>query len=368
VDLEKENARLQQALKKLLTRLEDNQRINEHFQSYELKLLGSKSFPELLELLLDGAVEHFKLDAVGLILVDTDYSLKGVLDYLNLSQYGNRLQLRHSEQFAENLYSKKYAVSLGELDALTSSRLFPNLKTPGSAALLPLVRNDYLMGSLHFGSSSKERFSEGKGADFLEFLASITAACIEAGLAREHLRYQSQVDMLTQVRNRMSFDVEFSKELERSQRNRTALTCLFVDVDHFKSINDHFGHSSGDLCLKQVAESINEQLRKTDLLARYGGEEFVVLLPNCAEEAGLMTAERIRVAIEQLGVDYLTGDQSISLTVSIGLSCWVPLDDVLVDLPRLGQRLLNGAEEAMYEAKNSGRNRVGVKPFYQLVE
>ncbi|MEC8426840.1 MAG: sensor domain-containing diguanylate cyclase [Pseudomonadota bacterium] len=365
--LEQENARLQQTLKKLLARLEDNQRISDHFHSFELRLLGCKSLQELLDVMLDDAQTHFNLVDVGLILVDGDYTLEGVLDYLQLGRYGNRLQLRHNDDFAFNLYSGNLHVSLGEIDALAAGRLFPNCSNVKTAALMPLVRNGSLIGSLHFASDSEERFTRDKASDFLEFLASICGVCIENALTREHLRYQSQIDMLTQVRNRMSFDMEYAKELERTQRGDDFLTCIFADVDHFKSINDQYGHTAGDVCLKAVADAISEELRKTDLVARYGGEEFVILLPRCDEDAGRLTAERIRKAVESLRVDNVVGDGSISPTISLGMSTWNPVGETRNDLQKLGQRLLNTADEAMYEAKNNGRNQLVVKPFYFLV-
>lgn len=365
--LEQENARLQQTLKRLLARLEDNQRISDHFHAFELHLLGCKSLVELLECMLDESLAHFNLADASLILVDSDYSLKGVLEYLQVSAYGNRLQLRHSDDFAATLYGGEYKVLLDVVDPLAAGRLFPNCTEVQSAALLPLVRHGVLIGSLHLGSNSPDRFTRDKGTDFLEFLGSICGVCIENALAREHLRYQSQIDMLTQVRNRMSFDTEFAKELERTQRGDDYLTCLFVDLDHFKSINDQYGHTAGDNCLRAAADAIGGQLRKTDLVARYGGEEFVVLLPRCDEEAGQVTAERIRAAIEQLAVDHIAGDGCIRPTASLGFSTWHPVGEKRQDLQKLGVRLLNTADEAMYQAKRDGRNRVVFKPFYYLV-
>lgn len=364
IDLQHENAKLQQTVRSLLARIAENQRIDKHFESYEFKLLGSYSFVEMLDFLLLDSVKHFDLADVGLILVDRDYSLVDLLGNLEVDFYSNRLQLRHSEDFSLSLYPGEFRVSLGELDALTSSRLFPNLPDLGSAALLPLMRNGQLIGSLHFASRSVERFSADKAVDFMHHLACICAVCLENSLTHEHLQYQSRIDTLTQVSNRMNFDVEYAKELERAQRNDDPLTCLFVDVDHFKQINDEHGHQSGDTCLREIAVVIKQQLRKTDLLARYGGEEFVILLPCCEQDEGGVIAERIRTAVAAITV---MAKSRIKPTVSIGLACWQPVGERAASLSRLGQRLLASADDAMYEAKDTGRNKVVAKMFYQIV-
>lgn len=367
MDLGQENEQLKKTVKKLLTRLDENQRVRDHFHEFEFMLLSSGSLSDLLTKLITGALDHFNLDDVGLILVDSDFTLKGLIDHLDLDSFETRLQLRNDDSFAHSLYPGKYKVSLGPLDALTSARLFPNLRELNSAALLPMIREEKLIGSLHFGSSSRERFSEDKATDFLDYLASISAVCVESALVKEHLRYQSQIDMLTQVRNRMNFDQEFSRELERSNRSQDKLSCLFIDVDNFKGINDRYGHGVGDLCLKIIAKAIDDQLRTTDLLARYGGEEFVVLLPDCDETFSLEIAERVRQSVSDLKIDHAAAGNKVQPTISVGLTTWNPIDSKQSDLVRLGEKMLACADEAMYEAKNSGRNKVVVKPFYQIV-
>lgn len=364
-ELQQENAKLRQTVKSLLTRIEENQRIDKHFENFEFKLLGCYRLTEMLDFLLKDTLEHFELADVSLILVDRDYSIRDLLDNLDIGLYGSRLQLRHSDDFSLTLYSGQYRVSLGELDALTASRLFPKLPDLGSAALLPLIRKGQLLGSLHFASRSAARFSAEKAIDFMHHLASICAVCLDNSLTHEHLQYQSRYDMLTQVSNRMNFELEYAKELERSERSDDPLTCLFVDVDHFKQINDQHGHSVGDVCLKEVAQAVKGQLRKTDLMARYGGEEFVVLLHRCEKSEGEVIAERIRAAVAQVSV---VGQSRIRPTVSIGLACWQPVGERCPDLPKLGQRLLKSADEAMYEAKHAGRNQVVSKVFCQIVK
>lgn len=367
-DLQKENQRLHRTVKALLELIEDNQRIERHFHDFEFKLLGCKGLPELLELLLVRAREHFELSDVGLVLIDRDFSAKHLLELLDLPLYECRLQLRHSDDFALTIYRGQPEVTLGELDALAASRLFPNSADQvASCALLPLIRNGLLIGSLHLASRRADRFSPDKAADFLLHLSSICAVCIENSLSRSRLHYQSQIDQLTQVNNRLSFEEEFAKELERAERHDEPLSCLFVDVDHFKSINDQFGHQAGDVCLREVAQAVKGELRKTDILARYGGEEFVCLLPKCELDRAQQIAERVRKAIQKLKLA-VNGEQTIRPTASVGLCCWQPVGERTPDLPKLGERLLACADDAMYEAKNGGRNKVVSKAFCQCVK
>lgn len=365
IDLKQENARLKRSLQQLLANIEDNQRIDRHYHIFEFQLLGCQRLQDVLDVLLIDAVNHFRLDDVGLILVDRDYSLAELMTSLYIDRYDNRLQLRNSEEFALTLYRGDYQVVLGDQDALTASRLFPNLPDLGSAALMPLVRDNQLLGSLHFASRSPDRFSSEKSADFLHHLGSICAVCVENAVNYEHLQHQSLHDRLTQISNRMHFEQEFAKELERAERTRQPLTCLFMDLDHFKEVNDQYGHQMGDACLKQVAATVREELRKTDVLARYGGEEFVAVLGSCALEEGLQIAERIRKAVAALKV---SGRGVLRPTVSIGVSCWHPVEDQVGDLTQLGEQLLRCADEAMYEAKRGGRNRVASRVFFRVID
>lgn len=363
-DLKQENTRLKRSVQTLLTRIEENQRIDRHFQGFEFQLLGCYRLKDVLEILLVDAMNHFNLDDVGLVLIDRDYTLVELMETLGIERYKNRLQLRNSDDFALTLYRGDYRVMLGEQDALTASRLFPNLDQLGSAALLPLVRHNQLIGSLHFASRSPERFSADKAGDFLHHLACISAVCLDNSLGHEMFKHQSFQDRLTQVSNRMHFEQEYAKELERAERNRQPLTCLFLDLDHFKEINDQHGHQFGDACLKEVAATIRQELRKTDLLARYGGEEFVVVLTDCDQAEGLRIAERIRKATAGLKV---AGKGVIKPTVSIGLSCWHPVEERAQDLVGLGEMLLKCADEAMYDAKSKGRNQVVSKVFCRII-
>lgn len=377
MDAELENRRLQRNIQSLMTRIEDNQRIQQRFHDLELHLLSCRDLAGLLQALIVNTLDRFELDAISLVLHDPDYSTRELLHYLeqerDIESFGPRLQLRHSVDFLREFYLPdpvdpdvdNVAVTLGPVDDLEAARLFPHVPGIASAALLPLMRQTNPIGSLHLGSCSPTRFSPDKATDFMVHLAQIVAVCLENSLAREHLRRQGQVDMLTQVSNRRNFDTVYAKELARAERSDEPLSCMFVDVDHFKRINDSYGHLAGDLCLKGVAQRIQLQLRKTDLLARFGGEEFVVLLPRSRAREAIQIAERVRRAIEDEPLPVEANEEcgafEIEVTASIGVCSWQPEEERIEDLSLLGKQLLQAADSAMYDAKQGGRNLVCIR-------
>lgn len=167
----------------------------------------------------------------------------------------------------------------------------------------------------------------------------------------DQLRELSATDALTGLKNRGHFDRAFSSAVVKAYRFSQPLSLLLLDIDHFKKFNDTYGHLVGDDCLQMVANCIREYVtRPQDLAARYGGEEFVVMLPDTPEEGAMRVAEKIRCQIEETG--FRVSDEVLQLTVSIGLCAVCPSQaDATKDI-------FSRADEALYEAKGRGRNRV----------
>lgn len=161
---------------------------------------------------------------------------------------------------------------------------------------------------------------------------------------------QSITDGLTGLNNRRYFDIHARNILEQAQASGKPLTLLMTDVDHFKNVNDTYGHPSGDAILKQMAALLMKALRITDLCARYGGEEFVIILPNTEVNSARMVAERIRMMIEMSSFKIPVPPSEISRTCSIGISDLRPGDTL--------EELLHRADQCLYRAKEKGRNIV----------
>ncbi|MBW2463734.1 MAG: diguanylate cyclase [Deltaproteobacteria bacterium] len=182
-------------------------------------------------------------------------------------------------------------------------------------------------------------------------------------LVRAHLRssgeveavkklYESSVrDALTGLYNRRHLDERLEAEFAYAARHRIPFSCLVLDLDHFKRVNDTWGHAAGDVILKALATFIVEAVRTEDVVGRYGGEEIVVLLRGVNAQGSEILAQRIRAGIESLKTPY--EDKLIRVTTSIGVATWDP-GRPFVD----AQALFNAADECLYRAKQSGRNLV----------
>lgn len=342
-------------------RIDDNQKIQSHFQEFELQVFHCDTLIELFDKLLLESLTHFRLDSVSIMLNDSDHQMRTLVERMRIPSYNERLQFFHNPLIFNSLFASPPVARLGELEPSEAIRLFPQGTRIKSSALLPLIRHNKVMGSINFGSIDPERFTADKSADFLNHLAMIVAVCLENAFSVESLRQQSLIDVLTQVYNRRSFEIELERELSRAARHGHRLSCLFIDVDHFKKINDTYGHQSGDECLRQVAFHIRELLRKTDVFARYGGEEFVALMPEANAEHARQTAERIRDAIANIGIKAENG-KVFQATLSIGISSHHFTERGEIVLQTLGENLLSEADHAMYAAKRSGRNKVCLAP------
>jgi len=169
--------------------------------------------------------------------------------------------------------------------------------------------------------------------------------------ANSVLQRQAEVDGLTGLANRRLLDKHLEMEIARCTRTNSPLSVIMADLDHFKAYNDQYGHISGDNCLKKVANTLSKSInRSNDLAARYGGEEFCVVLPDTDKEGVAHVAEQLRVAVEQLGISHVKNGGTVSL--SLGTSTTVS------EKGCSAEKLLNSADQALYEAKQAGRNQV----------
>ena len=356
--LRSENASLRLQLEALLHQAQLNEEKMRRFDSIERQLIGAGTLLDLIKLLLVEYKLAFAVEYVTLALVDPDYEATRILDSGLGSQGGfASLTLLHSAAPLEALYGESRRPCLSDFFAPRHEQLF---NAPSgviaSVALLPLMRHGQLIGSMHFGSASADRYVSDCGTSFLERLAEVIAICLEGALTQERLKLAGLTDGLTGVQNRRYFEHRCAVEIGQARRYKHPLACLFLDIDKFKRINDSYGHPVGDEVLRGVANDIQGQLRSGDTVARYGGEEFVVLLPQSELHHARQIAERIRRSIEEQKFQTLTG-QEIKVTISIGLSM-LPSHDLSGDNQVLADQLVAASDKALYQAKRSGRNRI----------
>ncbi len=168
--------------------------------------------------------------------------------------------------------------------------------------------------------------------------------------SKNELERLSQIDELTQIPNRRAIMEKLAEELNIHNRKKRPLAVAMVDIDHFKDVNDTFGHQCGDQVLFELANSLNTGLRGYDMVGRYGGEEFVILLPETSRAQAILVCERLRTHIEEKKFRF--DGEEVRLTISIGISL---KED---DESEKAEKLLKIADEYLYEAKKAGRNKV----------
>ncbi|MCA9039857.1 MAG: diguanylate cyclase [Planctomycetaceae bacterium] len=171
----------------------------------------------------------------------------------------------------------------------------------------------------------------------------------------QELTEQAIRDVLTGVYNRKFFDESLQKEIARATRNATTIGVIFLDIDHFKNLNDTYGHQFGDEVLKHVASKLEKTLRTTDTLGRYGGEEFVALICQPTTKGITKVADRLREAVE--GLKILFNDKPVPVTVSVGACIAMPQRNAM----KIGEQLVTEADAAMYDSKRNGRNQIHVR-------
>ena len=251
----------------------------------------------------------------------------------------------------QNLYNTQDASFSDRLESEIGkvSESFGKIQSLEGLKTLVVSKLDQVRSSLKFKSKEYLQRIE-KASEDQEKLKSTFENVI--GSVREKnrvLEEQSRLDPLTCIFNRRVFEDSIFTELERYHRYNQIFSLIFLDVDHFKKINDNYGHDTGDRVLKAIAARISEMLRKPDTFARYGGEEFVIILPETPLDKGLKVANKIREEIET--AEFLYKGERVPVTISIGIT--VARED-----DKHFNTILNRVDSLMYKAKEQGRNRV----------
>ena len=215
---------------------------------------------------------------------------------------------------------------------------------PEDALVVPIQRSGQLMGAMELYLNEWRELSEDQ-ADLLNGVASQAAIAISHAQLFQAQEETALTDELTKLPNRRALAQRFLQETQRARRHHAAMAFLMIDLDHFKQVNDSYGHLNGDAVLAELASILSNGLRESDVCARYGGEEFAIILPETTESGARVLAERIRAKVASA-----TFPGGLKLTISVGVAA--------TGEPSIYTQLIDRADQALYAAKQGGRNQV----------
>ncbi len=214
---------------------------------------------------------------------------------------------------------------------------------------IPLKSGDQSIGIIYFQSKQNSFITLNQQKDFIISISEGLSNSLSNILLNEKLRQQAIKDRLTGLYNRHFMDEIFHKEFERAKRNLGPLSVMMIDIDHFKRVNDTHGHACGDFVLSSLGSILLNKFRDADTVCRYGGEEILILMPGCDTECAIAKAEKLRKFIETRELS--CNDEKIMITISIGISEYTSDDTNW-------ESFVERADKALYEAKQTGRNKV----------
>jgi two-component system, cell cycle response regulator len=359
--LEQENRLLRARLAALTEEVSRNDALLRKTQERELELLRAGSLTQLFERLIHGLRTSYQLDEVALILHDPQHEIRHLL-----SGDAPTVTEPPGVRFVDALVTIAPQLAnlerpwLGPYCKADHELLVPGLAPTGSLALVPLRRQEQLDGVLVFSSADPFRFSSELASDFLAHLGLVAAICVENAVNRARLLRSGLTDFLTGFHNRRYLHARLREELARAQRSRQSLACLMIDVDHFKRINDQYGHLAGDDVLREVAQRIDAEMRLSDTGARFGGDEFAMVLAQAGTADGEKVAARVLHAVRSRPI-VIAKDVAETVTLSIGVAVAKPGAGTR-DHKVLAERLIAEADAALYRAKSAGRNRFATSP------
>lgn len=257
---------------------------------------------------------------------------------------------KYSQEFLENLVlideQSKESVTIEIIENEEATKEFTNDDNFKTEYCLDLQINEKKLAKLCFYSYE---IADYENFQFFETVKSEIALMAKIRNLYAQTKYLSITDGLTSLYNRRYFFENIEREFERAKRYKSDLSIAMLDIDYFKKINDTYGHQAGDIVLKDLAQILTKTLRKTDLIFRYGGEEIIILLPETSLHQALIPLERLRKIIAERTIKF--ADKEFNYTISIGIAERTP--EI-----RNNDELISQADEALYRAKNSGRNKI----------
>jgi two-component system cell cycle response regulator len=357
-ELELKLAEAESRLEALTAQVRQNDEKLRSSQQREIQLLQAPDLDSLLHELTAGLCESFDLRSVSLVLRDPGHEIRHLLLATEVDRNPDLVFVDTLVGLAPQ-YIALQRPWLGPFAACDHGLIVGSPQDLASIAIIPLRCREELIGSITLGSADPHRYTADHASDFLAHLGMIAAVAIENAVNRARLRRSGFTDVLTGWHNRRYLQARMKEELATACRDGRSLVCMMLDVDHFKQVNDSWGHTAGDAVLRELAQRVDAEVRSSDVAARFGGEEFVILLPHTTSTEGRHVAERVRAAVASAPFDLPDGGQ-VEVTVSIGIAEFQP-GAGRTDLKSLGEALIARADAALYDAKAAGRDRVVVE-------
>lgn len=222
-----------------------------------------------------------------------------------------------------------------------------------SQLLVPIIVQKQLWGLIIAEQFSQSRYWYSQETKLLARIAIQLGIAIQKSELYQQVEQLAVIDSLTGIANRRKFEQYLDHEWRRLAREKADLSLILCDIDYFKLYNDTYGHQSGDRCLRTIAQTINQAIKRpADLAARYGGEELAVILPNTDSEGAFQVAQRISISLKALQIPHINSPLDIYLTISIGVAGYIPSPN------SSPQTLIKAADRALYRAKELGRDRI----------
>ena len=297
---------------------------------------------------------------VGLVMLDKDFNI----------QLWNGFMQNHSAMSPEEVVGRNLFENFPEIDEKWFRRKAQSLYILKNSAFTTWEQRPYLFRFDNYRPiTGKAEFMyqnstfipiqglNGETDNICLIIYDVTEQAvnnIQLEQANDQLEVISKTDGLTGLLNRKSWENLLEKEFERESRYQEGCSLIIFDIDHFKQVNDNYGHPAGDEVIRQTAEIIRKSIRKTDIAGRYGGEEYVILLPHTPIESANILAERIRQKIASHPANY--EEETISYTISLGLAAYHPS-------LKSPTSWIEYADNALYQSKQSGRNQTHVYQY-----
>jgi diguanylate cyclase (GGDEF)-like protein/PAS domain S-box-containing protein len=339
--------------RKMLQEVERNQRqLAETLRDTSAALNATLRLEEVLDRVLDNVGKLMVFDTAMVTLLEGSSIRKIRYRSRNPQELMNQTLIEstqaHLINFLQEMYETHSPCLIADTRVDPRWHAIPGLGWARSLISAPIIIRGHVAGVISLLSDTPSFFTTTHSERLLVF-SDQSAIAIENAQLFEQAYYLSVTDPLTELTNRRHFFDLARLEFDRAHRYTRTLSVMMIDVDHFKNINDTFGHAVGDLTLHEIATRIKKTVRTIDIVARFGGEEFIVLMPETSLEEACQVAERVRDAVSNLPIEQETG--TVLTALSLGVA---EMSETSANI----DQLIQCADRALYEAKAAGRNRV----------